>query len=181
MALKPLATLRLLSPPTFFMTMRVIVSSPISPLLLEADGQGLARAYIIKEEERHFLAGSGEENFTPLAWSHITAAVVWLNAYFSHQPLPPMPALHMKGTPFQKRVWNALRSIPYGHTTTYGAIARQIGKPKATQAVGQAVGANPVAIIVPCHRVVAANGLGGYAYGLDAKCSLLAIEGCLLI
>lgn len=172
---------------------RIILSTNLDPLLLEADGQGITCVHFLRNEKSFSSLGFLREGkglpekdvanlFPPReAFNHLLKAMLWLNAYFSRQPLPPMPAIHLRGTPFQMRVWNALRSIPYGHTTTYGTIARQIGKPKATQAVGQAVGANPVAIIVPCHRVLGAHCLGGYAYGLEAKCSLLAIEGCVLL
>jgi methylated-DNA-[protein]-cysteine S-methyltransferase len=82
------------------------------------------------------------------------------------------------GTPFQRKVWETLRSIPYGETRSYGWVARQIGKPRASRAVGAACGANPIAIIVPCHRVVAGDGtLGGYTGGLAIKRRLLRLEG----
>ncbi len=85
--------------------------------------------------------------------------------------------LVLRGTPFQQRVWKALQTIPYGAARSYGDLARSLGKPEAAQAVGAANGRNPVAIIVPCHRVIGANGsLTGYAGGLDRKRFLLALE-----
>jgi methylated-DNA-[protein]-cysteine S-methyltransferase len=85
--------------------------------------------------------------------------------------------LDLEGTPFQLQVWNALRRIPYGETRSYGEIARAVGRPKAARAVGMANHSNPVAIVVPCHRVIAADGsLGGYAGGLDLKTALLRLE-----
>lgn len=85
--------------------------------------------------------------------------------------------LDLRGTPFQLSVWEALAEIPYGQTTSYGAIAEQIGRPRAVRAVGQAVGANPVAIVLPCHRVIGSSGnLTGYAGGLPLKERLLALE-----
>ena len=81
------------------------------------------------------------------------------------------------GTPFQISVWNELLKIPYGSVNTYGEIAERIGAPHAARAVGNAVGANPIPIIVPCHRVVATNGFGGYSCGIDIKKRLLQIEG----
>ena len=82
-----------------------------------------------------------------------------------------------QGTPFQQQVWKALREIPYGETRSYGQIARQIGKPKAARAVGMANHDNPVALITPCHRVIASDGsLGGYALGLDKKFQILRME-----
>jgi methylated-DNA-[protein]-cysteine S-methyltransferase len=85
--------------------------------------------------------------------------------------------LDLEGTEFQKKVWKALLTIPYGETRSYGEIARQVGNPKAARAVGMANHENPVAIVVPCHRVIAGDGsLGGYAGGLDRKSKLLAME-----
>ncbi|MEA2510491.1 MAG: methylated-DNA-[protein]-cysteine S-methyltransferase [Actinomycetota bacterium] len=84
------------------------------------------------------------------------------------------------GTPFQIRVWRALRDIPYGHTISYGELAQRIGKPTAVRAVGRANGANPIAIVIPCHRVIGGNGsLVGYAGGLERKKALLSLEGAL--
>jgi O-6-methylguanine DNA methyltransferase len=89
-----------------------------------------------------------------------------------------LPPLDLSGTEFQKKVWNALRKISTGKTKSYGEIAEQIGKPKAVRAVGGACGANPVPVLVPCHRVLAADKkLGGFSGGLDWKRSLLAREG----
>ncbi|MEM6649685.1 MAG: methylated-DNA--[protein]-cysteine S-methyltransferase [Pseudomonadota bacterium] len=91
-------------------------------------------------------------------------------------PRPDLP-LDMRGTAFQLKVWQALRDIPAGQTTTYGALATKIGHPKAYRAVGSANGRNPVAVLVPCHLVVAAGGkLGGYAFGAEKKRHLLALE-----
>ena len=85
--------------------------------------------------------------------------------------------LSLKGTEFQKNVWNALLQIPYGKTISYAQLAKKVNNPKACRAVGSANGKNPVAIIIPCHRVIAANGsLGGYAYGLETKKQLLELE-----
>lgn len=84
--------------------------------------------------------------------------------------------LHMEGTAFQRRVWQALVDIPYGESITYAELAKLIGSPGGARAAGNACGANPIAIIVPCHRVLGKNGPGGYAYGADAKKTLLKIE-----
>jgi O-6-methylguanine DNA methyltransferase len=100
---------------------------------------------------QNILAGSEPENFPPLDLS--------------------------AGTKFQIRVWNALRKIQHGKTESYGEIARVVGKPKAVRAVGGACGANPIPVLVPCHRVLAANGIGGFGGGLDWKRRLLAREG----
>jgi O-6-methylguanine DNA methyltransferase len=85
--------------------------------------------------------------------------------------------LDLSGTPFQRLVWEALRRIPPGEVRTYGEVARAVGRPGAARAVGSACGANPVVIIVPCHRAVGADGLGGFGPGLDIKRRLLALEG----
>ena len=90
--------------------------------------------------------------------------------------------IRMVGTPFQQRVWRALQQIPYGTTCTYGAIAAEIGNPRASRAVGMACNKNPLLLIVPCHRVVGANGkLTGFAYGTDAKRWLLELERMLCL
>lgn len=89
----------------------------------------------------------------------------------------PALALHVKGTNFQLKVWRALLEIPTGSVTTYGAIAKSIGDPKASRAVGTAVGSNPVSYLIPCHRVIRASGeLGGYAWGVQRKSVMLRIE-----
>ena len=100
----------------------------------------------------------------------------WLDLYFSGRKPDFLPPIKLIGTPFQRRVWQALMDIPYGTTTTYGALARRVGC-RSAQAVGQAVGHNPVAIIVPCHRVIGSDGsLTGYAYGMERKEYLLRLE-----
>lgn len=85
-------------------------------------------------------------------------------------------ALDCEGTPFQRRVWDALRAIPRGETRTYAQVAASIGSPRSARAVGGACGANPLALFIPCHRVVGAVGTGGYAWGVDRKEALLAAE-----
>ncbi|MDY5015174.1 MAG: methylated-DNA--[protein]-cysteine S-methyltransferase [Eubacteriales bacterium] len=106
------------------------------------------------------------------------AARRWLDAYFSGENPGEPPALRLSGTAFERRVWEALRRIPYGTVTTYGALARQLGT--GARAVGRAVGRNPMSIFVPCHRVIGADGtLTGYAGGVERKRFLLALEGAL--
>ena len=101
----------------------------------------------------------------------------WLDVYFSGGVPDFTPPLNLKGTAFQLRVWDFLRSIPYGHTTTYGRIAQELSC-GSSQAVGQAVGHNPLAIIIPCHRVIGSDGsLTGYAGGTERKSALLKLEG----
>jgi methylated-DNA-[protein]-cysteine S-methyltransferase len=101
-----------------------------------------------------------------------------LNAYFAGELRDFDLPLDLQGTPFQLGVWRALRDIPYGVTISYGELARRIGTPKGSRAVGLANGANPIAIVVPCHRVIGSNGkLTGYGGGLGNKETLLALEG----
>lgn len=99
----------------------------------------------------------------------------WYDAYFAGE-MPTPPEGLPEGTDFQRSVWAEAKNIPYGSTITYGELARRIGRPKASRAVANALRANPWLIIVPCHRVVAANGLGGFHYGPEAKCALLDHE-----
>ena len=104
-------------------------------------------------------------------------AISQLESYFVGELKEFKLKLDVNGTDFQRNVWNALASIPYGQTWTYGQLAKHIGKPRASRAVGAANGANPLPIIIPCHRVVAAGGkLGGFGGGLEMKNSLLTLE-----
>ena len=107
----------------------------------------------------------------------LVAAKRQLDEYFVGQRILFDLPFALRGTPFQKQVWNALLAIPYGQTRTYGQLADQIGNPKAVRAVGAANGKNPISVIVPCHRVIGASGkLTGFAGGLDAKETLLRLE-----
>ena len=144
--------------------------SPVGTLYLTADEDGLTGIWMHPEKTRDF----------PL----LSPAKDWLDAYFSGNPKEISFPLNPHGTAFQKQVWQILLTIPYGETTTYGSIAREMARrtgkqTMSAQAVGQAVGANPISILIPCHRVVGANGkLTGYAGGLDKKRWLLRHEGC---
>jgi methylated-DNA-[protein]-cysteine S-methyltransferase len=106
----------------------------------------------------------------------LASAVRQLDLYFRGESKTLDVELDLRGTDFQKRVWLALRTIPHGATRTYGDIAREIGIPGAVRAVGAANGRNPVPPFVPCHRVVASNGIGGFTGGLSKKRALLALE-----
>ena len=113
----------------------------------------------------------------------IDEAMKWLDTYFSGKNPGPVPPLELTGTPFRMKVWDILRTIPYGTTTTYGEIAKTIAEERglqrmSAQAVGNAVGSNPIAIIIPCHRVIGSDGsLVGYAFGTNIKSKLLSLEG----
>ncbi|MBQ9149174.1 MAG: methylated-DNA--[Oscillospiraceae bacterium] len=150
--------------------------SPVGRLLLLSDGEALLGLWM--EGQTHFgcqrLAEAIQDDTLPL-FSQVRR---WLDDYFlGGHPTPPPQPLSPVGTAFQQQVWQALLTVPYGETRTYGNIARQIGKPRAFQAVGSAVGRNPVSIIIPCHRIVGSQGqLTGYAGGLDRKQWLLRHE-----
>lgn len=154
----------------------MIMDSPIDPLLLTSDGEFLTGLYMEKEAKK-LLAD------TKINWQQDENAIPFketmtqLNAYFAgklHEFHLPLKA---SGTPFQEAVWQALTSIPYGETVSYKAIAERIHLPKASRAVGMANGCNPISIIIPCHRVIGANGkLTGYGGGLHRKEWLLEHE-----
>jgi AraC family transcriptional regulator, regulatory protein of adaptative response / methylated-DNA-[protein]-cysteine methyltransferase len=106
-----------------------------------------------------------------------TCAGQWRDRLFGGDGTPADVPVRLRGTPFQRDVWDALMRIPHGSTTTYSQLAAAIGRPRAARAVGSAVGANPVAVWIPCHRVVRRDGgIGGYAYGTDIKAALLKAE-----
>jgi methylated-DNA-[protein]-cysteine S-methyltransferase len=108
----------------------------------------------------------------------VAAAVKQLEEYFAGERTQFDLPLELEGTPFQKDVWLALGEIPYGKTISYAELASMVGRPTAFRAVGQANGANPIPIVLPCHRVLASGGrIGGYGGGLDMKRQLLALEG----
>jgi methylated-DNA-[protein]-cysteine S-methyltransferase len=108
----------------------------------------------------------------------LSATEAAINAYFAGQPFT-MPSLDPAGTAFQREVWQALLQIAPGASDTYGHLAERLGRAQAARALGAAVGRNPISILIPCHRVVGADGsLTGYAGGLDRKRALLKLEGC---
>jgi O-6-methylguanine DNA methyltransferase len=126
---------------------------------------------------RHISTEPPREDSTVLAH-----ALVQLREYFCRTRREFDLALDARGTPFQRAVWAEIARIPYGATTTYGEIARRVGRPRAARAVGGAVGANPLPILIPCHRVIGARGsLTGYAAGLAMKAALLQLEDALLL
>ena len=155
-------------------------TSPLGPMLLAADSVGLTGLWF---EGQKYFARALEAEHSEQEIPVLASAKQWLHIYFSGSEPDFTPPLHLIGTAFQKEVWEILRRIPYGQVTTYGALARaaasRMGKERmAAQAVGGAVGHNPISIIIPCHRVVASDGkLTGYAGGLDKKRMLLTQEG----
>ena len=146
-------------------------TSPLGIILLQADAQALLSARL--RPAGNYMPPIPE---TAEVSDVLTVAVRWLTAYFAHQPLPPMPPLQPGGTAYEQRVWTALRNIPYGQTLTYGELSRRLIPASSPRAVGQAVGRNPLFLLIPCHRVVAAHHLGGFAYGQAAKQWLLDWE-----
>lgn len=147
--------------------------SPVGPLLLESDGEALTGIWMNQLP--------GENTVCPV----LVQTAQWLDRYFQGDPAPVQIPLAPHGTAFQTLVWEILLTIPYGVTRTYGDIAREmavrLGKDRmSAQAVGGAVGRNPISILIPCHRVVGSHGqLTGYAGGLDKKEWLLRHEGWL--
>ena len=141
------------------------IETPIGPLTLEADENAVTAI--------RFSAG-GAQDASPL----LDAAEAQLREYFAGARRTFDLPLAPHGTAFQQRVWTASRTIPYGETRTYGELAAAIDSPNASRAVGMANHRNPIPIIIPCHRVIGANGtLTGYAGGLEIKRRLLALEG----
>ena len=156
-----------------FVMFNALYSSPLGDIELAMDCSALTA-----------LRFSRSGSFSSSNWfppSSACAALLadvfrWLDLYFSGAKPDFTPALRPQGTPFQCGVWQALSAIPYGSAVTYGDIARRVGC-RSAQAVGQAIERNPIAIIIPCHRVVGANGsLTGYAYGTELKRKLLELE-----
>lgn len=153
--------------------------SPLGGILLAADETGLTGLWFDGQKFfAHDLPAGRVEQNTP-ALSEVKR---WLDIYFTGKEPDFMPPLHPIGSAFRRSVWDILLRIPYGQTTTYGEIARQLaekqGRPRiAAQAVGGAVGHNKISIIIPCHRVVGTNGsLTGYAGGIEKKAALLRLE-----
>lgn len=161
-------------------------NSPLGAMLLAADEVGLVGAWF--EGQKYFAAGLSNSTELPSepmeGASHaLTEATRWLDVYFTGEVPDFLPPLHLVGSAFRQAVWTKLLQIPYGETTTYGAIAKQIaaqreGARVSARAVGGAVGHNPISVIVPCHRVVGADdSLTGYAGGIERKVRLLELEG----
>lgn len=155
-------------------------ASPLGEILLACNDKGLTGLWF--DQEKYYALSLDPENEEKE--THVLQETrKWLDIYFTGKEPDFMPPICMIGTSFQLSVWNILRSIPYGETTTYGEIATQLAKENglprmSAQAVGGAVGHNEISIIIPCHRVVGKNGsLTGYAGGIDKKMALLKLEG----
>lgn len=153
--------------------------TPLGEILLACDEIGLTGLWF---QGGKYYALNLDREHEPRETQIFSQAERWLDIYFSGREPDFMPPVHMTGTPFQLSVWELLRKIPYGRTTTYGEIAGNLAEERglphmSAQAVGGAVGRNPISIIIPCHRVIGANGsLTGYAGGMHRKKRLLACE-----
>ena len=146
------------------------LTTPIGELLLTADPDGAITAVHLPGRHPGTDGWERDDALLELARRQLTE-------YFAGERTDFDLPLRPEGAPFQVRVWDALRRIPYGETASYGEIARELGHPTAARAVGAANGRNPIAIVVPCHRVIGASGsLTGYAGGLECKRALLDLE-----
>ena len=155
--------------------------SPVGLLTLASDGTALTGLWI--EGQKYFASTLDADAIDAPALPVFLQTAQWLDAYFQKRPLPALPPLAPKGSPFRQAVWQRLTQILYGETTTYGALAASLraeGISAAAQAVGGAVGHNPILFLIPCHRVLGADGsLTGYAGGIEVKRRLLVLEGTL--
>lgn len=152
------------------------IETPLGPLLAARSRRGLSGLWF--DDQRHHPGLADLPSAEP-GDEVMLATRQALQAYFEGRAWA-LPPLDLAGTPFQQRVWQALLSIPPGRLERYGRLAEQLGRPQAARAVGAAVGRNPVSVLVPCHRVVGADGsLTGYAGGLARKRALLQLEGAL--
>jgi len=164
------------------------VMSPVGPLFLAASSKGLVALEFdarlpgqqtIRSNPRDLRAESGMIRFEN-SEGKLSEYARQLEEYFSGERREFSFPLDLRGTPFQLECWHALLAIPYGETRTYVDIARAVGRPQGFRAVGMANNRNPIAIVVPCHRVIASDGtLCGYGGGLDVKRKLLQLEGAL--
>lgn len=155
-------------------------NSPLGAILLSADCEGLTGLWF---EGAKYYANHLDSNHREISTTILEETKEWLDIYFTGKEPNFMPPIHMIGADFQMAVWKQLRKIPYGKTTTYGTIAKEIARQRgitrmSAQAVGGAVGHNEISILIPCHRVIGSNGnLTGYAGGMDKKIALLNLEG----
>lgn len=148
------------------------IDSPVGPLTLAGIGSTLMHLRMVDQTHE-----PDRSDWQPARGEVFAEAVEQLAAYFAGDLTEFELDLDLGGTEFQRKVWAALRTIPYGETRSYGEIAMQIGSPSASRAVGMTNGRNPIGIIVPCHRVIGSTGgLTGYGGGLDRKKQLLALE-----
>ncbi len=154
-------------------------SSPIGEMLIVSDGEAVCGAWFLGQ--KHYLSSIDSEIIENDNLAIFVKVKKWLDDYFSGFNPELDFELKPSGSDFRVRVWEILMEIPYGETVTYGEIASRLSDSMSAQAVGGAVGHNPISILIPCHRVLGANGkLTGYAGGIDRKIELLKIEGILI-
>lgn len=152
--------------------------SPLKQLLLVSDGQALTGLYFQNHRNSEEIQPDWRQVDTAMPFPQVKAQ---LAAYFAGELRTFDLPLVLTGSEFQHLVWNKLQNIPFGKTISYGELARQLDRPASVRAVGGANARNPVSIIVPCHRVIGANGsLTGYGGGLDIKANLLSFEASVL-
>jgi methylated-DNA-[protein]-cysteine S-methyltransferase len=157
------------------MTNAISMKTPIGVLEIEGDDEAITLISLPKASTKPTAPLVSDKTAMPAA---VAGAVTQLEEYFAGERTEFDLPLELEGTPFQKDVWLALGEIPYGKTISYAELATMVGRPTAFRAVGQANGANPIPIVLPCHRVLASGGgIGGYGGGLDMKRQLLALEG----
>jgi methylated-DNA-[protein]-cysteine S-methyltransferase len=147
------------------------LDTPVGRLFLESDGDVLIAIRL--PSPANVARDAGGHDAPPVLKDTATQ----LEEYFAGDRTEFDLPMELDGTEFQREVWRELTRIPYGETISYGELARRVGRPRGPRAVGQANGRNPIPIIVPCHRVLASNGVGGYGGGLPMKRALLAVEG----
>ncbi|MFN3566859.1 MAG: methylated-DNA--[protein]-cysteine S-methyltransferase [Burkholderiaceae bacterium] len=159
------------------MTIYTLLATPLGTLTLESDGSHLTGIQFPRRDGKpHVERGWRLDDSSPVLAQARTQLAEYFEGRRTRFDLPLRP----QGTAFQQSVWRALLKVPFGRTSTYGALAAAIGRPTAARAVGAAVGANPLAVVVPCHRIIGADGtLTGYAGGLARKVRLLALERAL--
>ncbi|MPZ89455.1 MAG: methylated-DNA--[protein]-cysteine S-methyltransferase [Nitriliruptorales bacterium] len=149
-----------------------MLPSPLGELTLVADGEHLTGLHLPSLEGKPMVVSGARKDSSPFR-----EVIAQLEGYFAGTRTTFEVPLAPQGTPFQQRVWQALQEIPYGRTASYGQLAERIGSPRAVRAVGLANGRNPIPIIIPCHRVIGADGsLTGYGGGMDRKRLLLDLE-----
>ncbi len=158
-------------------------TSPLGPMLLSADDTGITGAWFVGQA--YYARGLAPNT---ISWETpvLQETKRWLDIYFSGREPSFLPPLHPAGTAFQQEIWQLLCTISYGKTVSYGELAVQYARQKglrsmSAQAVGNAVGKNPISVLIPCHRVLGSHRqLTGYAGGIDKKAKLLQLEGCIL-
>ena len=157
------------------MQYRKQIPSPLGNITLASDGTAITGLWFEGQKyDRAGLSPEAAEKDLPV----FRETEAWLDRYFSGKNPGPLPPLSPRGTPFQTAIWQDLKELPWGYVTHYCVLAEHVGRDSAVRAAAGAVGRNPISILIPCHRVLGANGsLTGYAGGLERKRALLRLEG----